>query len=153
MKIKQNPVSGLAKIENGSSGVDFGSHFGSHFDALGHNFSDFSSFLVFCFSGLFFWCPGVPWNHENQAKPRSVARNQGLAKIENGASGVDFGSHFGSHVDASGHIFSDLSSFLAFCFSVFFLDAEKHANRPSNSVNSVTGYPVYPLNTCVSMSL
>ena len=37
MKIKQNPCSvarnqGLAKIENGSSGVDFGSHFGSHFD-------------------------------------------------------------------------------------------------------------------------
>ena len=37
----------------------------------------------------FFGCPGVPRNHENQAKLCSVARKQGWAKIENAASRID----------------------------------------------------------------
>ena len=64
-----------------------------------------------------------------------VARKQGLAKIEYGACGVDFGSHFGFHFHAlEGIFFSDFN--ICFCISFFgiFFDAMKHANKASNKI-------------------
>ena len=100
-------------------------------------------------SESFFYCflaaPGYPETMKIKQNPCSVARNQGLAKIENGTSGVDFGSRFGSHFDTFGRIFSDLSCFFAVCFSVDFLHALNVRTENAGSKQRTKQVPLDPL--------
>ena len=101
-------------------------------------------FFDFPFSEAFFYrflaAPGYPETMKIKQNPCSVARKQGLAKVEKTMSWDHFWLRFGGVFGASERHFRIFLCFWAFWFSVLFFNADKHAKKPRHKVrgNRVT---------------